>query len=45
LRKLAALKPARLALMHGSSFEGDCERALCDLADIYDGMLAAARGS
>lgn len=43
LRKLAALKPARLALMHGSSFEGDCERALRDLADVYDGMLAAAR--
>ncbi len=29
-RKLAALKPERLAIMHGSSFEGDCEGALAD---------------
>src|SRR4030095_5574892 len=30
--KLAALKPKRLAIMHGSSFEGDGARALSDLA-------------
>ena len=30
--KLAALKPKRLAIMHGSSFEGDGARALGDLA-------------
>jgi len=30
--KLAALKPERLAIMHGSSFEGDGARALSDLA-------------
>ena len=30
--KLAALKPKRLAIMHGSSFEGDGTRALSDLA-------------
>ena len=31
-QKLAALKPRRLAIMHGSSFEGDGARALADLA-------------
>ena len=31
-KKLAALKPERLAIMHGSSFEGDGARALADLA-------------
>ena len=31
-QKLAALKPQRLAIMHGSSFEGDGARALADLA-------------
>ena len=34
-RKLAALKPERLAIMHGSSFEGDCEGALNDLAEAF----------
>jgi hypothetical protein len=28
--------------MHGSSFNGDCVRALNDLAKMYDDMLAAA---
>jgi len=31
LRKLAALNPRTLAIMHGSSFTGDCARALGDL--------------
>ncbi len=31
LRKLADLKPKTLAIMHGSSFTGDCARALDDL--------------
>lgn len=31
LQKLAALKPRTLAIMHGSSFRGDCARALGDL--------------
>ena len=31
LKKLAALKPETLAIMHGSSFTGDCARALDDL--------------
>jgi flavorubredoxin len=31
LKKLADLKPKTLAVMHGSSFTGDCARALYDL--------------
>jgi flavorubredoxin len=31
LKKLADLKPQTLAIMHGSSFTGDCARALDDL--------------
>jgi len=31
LKKLAGLKPKTLAIMHGSSFTGDCARALEDL--------------
>lgn len=39
IRALAKLAPARLALMHGSSFEGDCAKALRELADAYEGWL------
>jgi len=42
IRRLAALKPAKLALMHGPVFQGDCERALCDLADAYEQRFQAA---
>jgi len=31
LKKLAELKPKTLAIMHGSSFTGDCAQALDDL--------------
>jgi flavorubredoxin len=31
LKKLADLKPKTLAIMHGSSFTGDCSQALADL--------------
>jgi flavorubredoxin len=31
LKKLADLEPKTLAIMHGSSFAGDCARALGDL--------------
>jgi hypothetical protein len=31
LKKLAGLKPKTLAAMYGSSFTGDCARALDDL--------------
>jgi flavorubredoxin len=42
LRKLAALEPKTLALMHGSSFRGDGGAALRHLADRYDGLIRAA---
>jgi flavorubredoxin len=35
IRKLAALKPRTLGLMHGASFNGDCAGALNALADYY----------
>ena len=44
LRRLADLEPKRLAIMHGSSYEGDCATALRALADVYEqqfGCLAA----
>jgi len=42
IRKLAALSPKRLALMHGSSFSGDCAGALDALADYYAASLRKA---
>ena len=35
LKKLANLKPKTLAIMHGSSFTGDCARALDDLDGVF----------
>ena len=42
IRKLAELKPRRLGLMHGWSFEGDGAGQLDRLADAYDEMVRAA---
>ncbi|SMF29878.1 hypothetical protein SAMN06265365_12045 [Tistlia consotensis] len=42
LRRLAALQPARLAVMHGSCYAGDGEAALLELADFYERRHAAA---
>lgn len=42
IRALAALKPRRLAVMHGSCFEGDCAGALNELAAFYENALAKA---
>jgi flavorubredoxin len=39
--QLAALEPRTLALMHGSSFSGDCSAALRSLADAYRHRIAA----
>ena len=39
LQRLAALKPKTIALMHGSSFEGDGERELNDLATVMREVL------
>ncbi len=45
IRALAELSPARLAIMHGSSFEGDGAAALRALADEYDRRLEASIGN
>ena len=42
IRRLAELAPARLALMHGSSFEGDGAGQLHQLADCYQDLLESA---
>lgn len=42
LRRLAELGPHRLAVMHGSSFEGDGAQALRRLADEYETLLRAS---
>lgn len=43
IRRLAELRPATLAVMHGSCYRGDGAAALHALADDYDRRLAAAR--
>lgn len=45
IRRLARLAPATLAVMHGSSFSGNGEAALGDLADFYERETAAALAS
>jgi flavorubredoxin len=39
LYRLAALEPQTLALMHGSSFRGDCREAIISLAEIIGEMI------
>ena len=44
LRRLADLEPQRLAIMHGSSYEGDCATMLRTMADVFEqrfGCLSA----
>lgn len=42
IRKLAELQPTTLAIMHGSSYNGDCTKALHALADDCERRMAAA---
>ena len=42
LRGLGDLEPTTLAIMHGSSFQGDGQSALYGLADAYESMMAPA---
>ena len=35
-RRLADLEPKPLAIMHGSSYEGDCPALLRTMADVYE---------
>ena len=44
IRRLAELAPSRLAVMHGSSFEGDGAQQLHQLADRYENLLETATG-
>ncbi len=44
-KKLAALKPQRLAIMHGSSFDGDGAQALTDLAAGFKEVFGRNGGS
>ena len=39
MRELADLKPATLAIMHGSSFRGDGKKAFLDLASVMKEVL------
>jgi flavorubredoxin len=43
LHQLGDLNPTTLAIMHGSSFQGDGKQALYDLASEYQEMLVASR--
>jgi hypothetical protein len=42
IRALGDLQPTTLAIMHGSSHNGDCRKALRDLADDCERRIAAA---
>jgi len=42
IRSLKDLKPKRMAVMHGTCFEGDCAAELEGLAVYYEGKLKAA---
>ncbi len=42
IRSLGELEPTTLAVMHGSSYQGDGKRALSSLAAAYEQMTAAA---
>lgn len=45
IRMLAALKPSRLAVMHGSCYAGDCAAVLLELAAYYEMAHAAKAAS
>jgi flavorubredoxin len=45
IRNLAELQPATMAIMHGSTFSGDCAATLRALADAYEARVMAATSS
>src|SRR5262245_3547643 len=45
LRRLAALQPRTLAVMHGSSFRGDAGKAMLELAATMKDLLGKPEGS
>lgn len=42
IRKLAEMQPTTLAIMHGSSYNGDCTKELLDLADDCERRMTTA---
>jgi flavorubredoxin len=44
LRRLADLEPQRLAIMHGSSYEGDCATMLRTMADVFEQRFGCGTG-
>jgi flavorubredoxin len=44
-RRLADLEPRTLAVMHGSSFNGDCPALLRAMADVYEQRFGCAAGN
>jgi flavorubredoxin len=44
-RRLADLEPQTLAVMHGSSYNGDCPALLRTLADVYEQRFGCGAGS
>lgn len=45
LQRLAALRPRTLALMHGSTFKGDGEKAISELAAVIKETLGGSEGA
>ena len=43
-RRIADLNPQRLAVMHGSSYEGDCATLLRAMADVYEERYGCGTG-
>ena len=43
-RRLADLAPGRLAIMHGSSYAGDCAQLLRTMADVYEQRYGCGTG-
>ena len=41
-RRLADLEPRTLAIMHGSSYHGDCGALLRTMADVYEQRFGCA---
>jgi hypothetical protein len=41
-RRVADLNPKRLAIMHGSSYEGDCASLLREMAEVYEQRFGCA---
>jgi hypothetical protein len=39
---LAELKPETLAIMHGSSFRGNCEQAIRELREVFKEVLGGS---